>query len=79
MKPISGFRQFSCLSALSGLKRNFCVTDMKFSESSVYPFGCAKFEFAISVFHPLNFQITVSEYAGPGHFGRSQFGGLATA
>ena len=62
MKQTRGLRQFSCLSALSGLgglKNNLFLRDMKVSGSrlycSFYSFSCAKLALAISVFHPLNF------------------------
>ena len=32
-------------------------------DSSVFPFSWAEFELAISVFHPLNFQLAVPNYA----------------
>ena len=41
------------------MTRNFVLADFDFS---VFPFSWAKFELAISVFHPLNFQLAVPNY-----------------
>ena len=64
MKQVSGHGRFSNLNALSGLKqKNFLRTcNLGGLDFSVFPFSLAKSELAISVFHPLNFQLAVPNY-----------------
>ena len=68
LTKISGLGQFSDLNSLSGskeffFKRIWSLADLYFS---VFTFIWAKFQLAISVFHPLNFRLAVRNYAKQG-------------